>query len=56
MSDAGDDEERFNAAQRLSDTLQSHGISTVGRPRANRLVYLLIGAALGLAAGWLIWG
>ncbi len=55
MSDAGDDE-RLNAARRLADTLQSHGVSPPGSPDAWRLVYFLSGAAFGLFAGWLIWG
>jgi hypothetical protein len=53
-TDPQEDQQRAASSRRLADTLQRHGVAP-HRPAPLALV-LVLGLALGLLIGWLIWG
>jgi hypothetical protein len=57
MADSEEENRQRIAAERLSRTLESHGIAAPRRGApAFTLIGILIGVAIGLLIGWLIWG
>jgi hypothetical protein len=56
MADSEENRQRI-AAERLSRTLESHGIAASRRGAPSfTFIGILIGVAIGLLIGWLIWG
>jgi len=57
MADSEENRRRIAAAERLSRTLESHGVATARRGApAFTFIGILIGVAIGLLIGWVIWG
>jgi hypothetical protein len=57
MADSEENRQRIAATERLSRTLASHGIAPASRGApVFTFIGILIGGAIGLLIGWVIWG
>jgi hypothetical protein len=57
MADSEENRQRVAAAERLSRILENHGVARARRGApAFTFIGILIGGAIGLLIGWVIWG